>query len=336
MPSTIEDVAKRAGVSPSLVSRYLNGKPGVSEKSRAKIAAGIKACNYVPNALAQSLARLKTNMIGVISETIVSDFETPLINGLAKAAYRRGYGVSLTPMYSLHEARQRIKQYVSSGMLDGVIVYGTILDDRDFVEKLSNIRRPIVLVESDVETLNVDKVIVDNIGGIYEVTQYLLSKGITRPMFLPWRSDIEVGRARMNGFIRAIKDAGLPFEDSMIMESVTEAQAERVFELVRDLNQRGALPEAILCGADRIALYVLSACRRLHIDVPGRLSITGFDGEDYRMELFGYPTLTTVYQPLAEMGRLAADMLIDRIEMPGRQAVTLTIRPKLVVGGSSL
>jgi LacI family transcriptional regulator len=332
--STIEDVAKKAGVSITLVSRYLNGKPGVSSTNCVKIAAALKECDYVRNELARGLVRLKTNMIGVVSETIVSEFDVPLIRGLSFEANRREYGVVLTQVYKFENTKKRIVNYASNGMFDGIIVYGTILDDMEFISLLSKVKRPIVLVESDIKGLPVDKIIVDNISGVQEVTDYVIKRGCHNLIFLSWGLGSGIEQQRKEGFIRGLKNNDLNFHDEMAVEYTNGYDPDLLNNLIKRFMVN--LPDAVICGSDQVALKLLLACNKHGIRIPKDLSVTGFDGEDFQLEDFGFPTLTTIRQPLENMGKLATSILIDRIEQPDKESVTLIIRPQLVIGGSTI
>jgi LacI family transcriptional regulator len=332
--STIEDVAKKAGVSITLVSRYLNGKPGVSSMNCTKIAAALKECDYVRNEVARSLVRFKTNMIGVVSETIVSEFDVPLIRGLSFEANRREYGVALTQVYKFEDAKNRIVNYASNGMFDGIIVYGTILDDMEFISLLSRVKRPIVLVESDIKKLSVNKVIVDNISGIREITDYVITRGCRNLIFLSWGLGRSIEQQRKEGFIQSLKNNGLNFKDEMAIEYPNGYDSGLLNELIKRFMLN--LPDAVICGSDQVALKLILTCRKHGLNVPKDLSITGFDGENFQLDDFGLPALTTVRQPLENMGKLAAGMLIEHIEHPEKEPITLIIRPQLIIGGSTI
>ncbi len=317
--ATIVDVARRAGVSQALVSRYLNKRPGVSEKSRQKIQTAIDECGYRRNELARSLVRTRTRAIGVVIDSLETGFFEPLVNGIIEAAERMNYTVLFCLTRGRMELKDRAISYFTHKMVDGVLVYGSDMMDRKIIDDLRAQSFPFVLIENDEPGVPVDKALVDSRDAIRRMTEMLIERGYRDIRYIPWGRGLRAGLERKQGFVEAMDAYGLfDGERSLCFAGAPDLEPESadVFALLRDMAARSELPEAFICGADIRAADVLMACSRLGIDVPGQLGVAGFDGDALMLPYYGYPELTTMCQPLYEMGERAVEMLLARIDEP--------------------
>lgn len=314
--ATISDVAKRAGVSVALVSRYLNHVPGVGVKSREKIQRAIEECGYQRNELARSLVQLRTRAIGVLVDSLESAFFKPLIDGLIDAAQRMGYTVLFGLPRGTMALKDQVTEYFTHKMVDGVIVYGSAVMDRKIIERLAKLQFPFVLIENDEPGINADKVLIDNFQAQYAMTRYLLEGGLRDVRYIPWGYQYRAGIERRDGFCQAMSEFGLMDSRRLCFEPVGEAEVtyEEVEAMLRGMLAAGDLPEAFVCGADIRAADLLVACRRLGVRVPEQLSVTGFDGDELMLSYYGYPQVATMVQPLRQMAERAVEMLVGRFQ----------------------
>lgn len=333
--ATIVDVAKCAGVSPSLVSRYLNNVPGVSAKNREKIKQAIEQCGYRRNELARSLVQLKTKAIGVIIDSLETLFFAPLINGIVSTAQASDYTVLFSLTRGKMELKDRAIEYFTHKMVDGIIVYGSDMMDRKIIDDISSIGYPLVLIENDEPAVNVDKVLVNNREALYRATRYLIDGGFRDIRYIPWGYGLRAGYDRQNGFADAMRDAGLfSSEKSICLGGVEQKDPfiEEVEVLLQKLQEKNDLPEAFVCGADIKAADVLVASRRLGISIPDQLSVTGFDGDSLMLSYYGYPELMTMSQPLYEMGAKSVELILDILSTPNRKIQNVLFSADMVVG----
>lgn len=333
--ATIVDVAKCAGVSPSLVSRYLNNVPGVSAKNREKIKQAIDQCGYRRNELARSLVQLKTKAIGVIIDALETTFFGPLINGIVLTAEASDYTVLFSTTRNKMELKDRAIKYFTHKMVDGIIVYGSNMMDRRIIDEISNIGFPLVLIENDEPAVNVDKVLVNSREALYRATRYLIEGGLRDIRYIPWGHGLRAGHDRQDGFIEAMREAGLfSSERSICLGGVDheDPSLETIEGLLSLLQHNHDLPEAFVCGADIKAADVLMAARRLGISIPNELSVTGFDGDDLLLSYYGYPELMTMSQPLYEMGAKAVELMLDIFNTPNRKIQNVLFSTDMVLG----
>ena len=181
MSTTIKDVAERAGVSKALVSRYLNGKTGVSKENRSRIAEAIQALHYTPNALARSLVTQKTFTIGVLMEVLDTDPALSVLRGLEHGMQQIPGGDQYTLIYtsSFGDVKRKARQlqYLTRGRADGIIIFGSQICNDELISRLAETEFPIVLIENDLSAARADRVLVDNVGGAFEATETLIRAG---------------------------------------------------------------------------------------------------------------------------------------------------------------
>lgn len=319
--ATIIDVAKLAGVSKTLVSRYLNNVPGVGPENRKKIQAAIKECGYRRNEIARSLVQLKTRSIGVLIDSMETKFHVPLVDGLVQTAMKHDYTVLFGITRSDILLKERLAEYFTHKMVDGVIIYGSNVMDRKIIKKMVDENFPLVLIENDEPNINVDKVLVDNHEAEYKIVKYLIDGGLKDLRYIPWGLNFRAGMKRQAGFVDAMSEAGLLDTNKQLCFADFK-ERDPIFEdiktLIHTLRDRDDLPDAFVCGADIVAMDVLVASRKLGLDVPDCFSVAGFDGDDLQLSYFGFPELTTMCQNLREMGTRAVEIMMDRLDNPNK------------------
>jgi LacI family transcriptional regulator len=303
--ATISDVAKAAGVSVATVSKVVNGRYGVAATTYSRVMDVVGALGYETSLVASSLRRQRTNVIGVL----VSEFEpysAELLKGVGEAARGTGYELLAYSGWTT-EAPSVGWEKRSLSRLAGTLIDGAILVTPTVLMPDTSI--PVVAIDPHTGNGGPSTIDVDSVGGSRAATDYLISLGHTRIAHLRGRSDLESAHLREVGYREALRGAGIPFDPELVRDGDyrREEGHQRALELLR-LRER---PTAIFAANDLSALGALDAAREVGVTVPGELSIVGFD--DIPEASSSEPRLTTIAQPLHEMGALALRMLVEQL-----------------------
>lgn len=328
--ATIGDVAMAAGVSPMTVSRYINGS-NVRAASQIQIERAIRDLNYRPNQLAQSLATGRSMLIACGLMDLADPYHSQVIKGMEFASKERGYTVIVYDTGSSVGADACIDMALSR-QLDGVILHRLHVTHAQ-VQRLSRAGVRCVLIDNEEKITGVTCVDTDNYEGGQQVAQYLLERGHTAIGYVQSGApDAEgvtstklrprVPRERMTGFAGTLREHGVePVFFGRMAGSAHDGFSigkEAVVQLLR----RSHRPTAIYCESDILALGALSELLERQIPVPEEMAVVGHDGIEMCTMLF--PRVTTMMQPRYEIGRLAADRLIDLLEGADSEASIVT------------
>ncbi len=327
--ATISDIARQANVSRTLVSRVLNNKPGVSPENRKKILEIIEENSYVPNGLAKSLVLQRTNTIGVVMDDLCNDFFFKLINGLQDAAEAQDYNILFCSGRKDMATRLKYVDYLTGGCVDGIIAYGSRFDDEELFRYVAEKSANSVLIESDLSGCDIDKILLDNFHGAYTATEHLIRQGRKNIIHMTCDMNYDVGLERLNGFVQAMHDYRMPLgPDSILYADHFENTAYQ--QMQKRLSQ-DTHPDACFAGADKPAFGVIRAAMEAGLSVPGDLAVIGFDDDIPDSKDILFPPLSTMRQPLYEMGQAGVALLIDKISHPGRDPITQTFEAELVL-----
>jgi LacI family transcriptional regulator len=300
---TSRDIAREAGVSQPTVSRALRGDPRVADATAALVRTTARRLGYVPDAAAQSLITRRTATVAIVVADITNPFYPELVEALHDELGRAGYR---TVLLNERTDARGVDVLMRAGVVDGAIVATATLDDRTRA-LLAGERAPIVQLVREVEGVERDAVVSDNAGGAALAAEHLLRLRHPRIAQISGPADTSTARDRDQGFRAAL---GRAFDPALTRagEYAYRTGYQGCLELL-DLPEP---PTAIFAGNDVIALGALDAARRRGVDVPGALSIVGFDD----ISLAGWESfrLTTVRQPLVDMAREAVRLLLKRVE----------------------
>ncbi|MFJ7214517.1 LacI family DNA-binding transcriptional regulator [Amycolatopsis sp. NPDC098790] len=315
---TIRDVAARAGVSVATVSKVINERYGVSAATLAKVRAVIEELGYEASLVAQSLRNHRTNVIGILVADL-EPFSTELLKGAADAI--RGSGFELV----VYSAGGRTgdpsgweKRYLSR--LSGTLVDGAVLvTPAVSLEAVPG--TPVVAVDPHTGPSHLPTIDSDNLRGAQLATEHLLELGHRRIAFLSGRPDLESATLRKAGYLRALEAAGVPADENLIRIGAYDPEVSAAS--AHDLLTCPDRPTAVFAANDISAIATVGAARELGLSVPDDLSVVGFD--NVPESALCSPPLTTVDQPIREMGHRAISMLIALIngDEVGRTHVTL-------------
>jgi LacI family transcriptional regulator len=326
---TIAQVAEEAGVSAMTVSNVLNGRPGASEETRRRVLGAAERLGYQPNLSARSLKGGRTGLIGVMTLDLTGQYGLEIVRGIADelASDEREMLISATYQDGVRE-RERV-EFLARGLVDGVLMVAPVLED-DSMQSLRRKHLPCVVIDPRRLDVSLPRVTVDNYGGMRQGTQHLLDLGHRRIAYLRGNSDLESSAVRYQGFHDALRLAGVDVDESMVAESdFSYAQSFRIASALIAEHR----PTALLAGADLIALGAADAARAFGLRVPDEFSVVGFDDLPQAAQTF--PALTTVRQPLHEMGKLAARMLLSLIDGRPLLMQNMQMPTELIVRGTT-
>jgi LacI family transcriptional regulator len=306
---TVLDVARHAGVSQGTVSRVLTGKNWVSDEARLKVEAAVRALSYVPNAMAQSFKAQRTNTVAAL----VSDMSNPLHGEFLAAAEEQfraaGYLLLVANTQSRTDQDLALLSAFRSGRVDGLIVAHSNEQDQATLKALQDASLPIVFHDRESAGLG-DSVLVDHRAGSYTATKHLLDLGHRRIAVLTPPSLIRPGRERMAGYQRALQEFGVKIDMDLVRE--LGASSELSYSEVKSLVDLPDPPTAIICLGTRMLAGVLSALTACDLKVPEHVSLIGIGDTDL-LRLYS-PPITSVRWDIVQCGRIAAKLLLERIE----------------------
>ncbi|GGA37097.1 LacI family DNA-binding transcriptional regulator [Paenibacillus physcomitrellae] len=352
--ATIKDVAERAGLSTTLVSRYLNGRKGVSPDSREKIQSAIKELNYRPNGIARSLVLQKTQSIGIVLDNLCAPFAARLISGLEQGAEdfdkENKYNVLFCSSNGDLQKKKRHISYLTQGRVDGIIIYGSLTSDDTIIRELADSTFPFLLIENTVDDVNVDKVTIDNLEGAYRATEHLIKLGHKRIAHMAGNMNLKITLERMNGYIRALQDYQIPVQSDLILYPTftpgehhpsqdSDLRGDRSYYDAGYLEMKkmiagGSLPDAIFFASDISAFGAIQAMEEAGIRVPEDISIIGFDDENPADYGCSCKPISTMRQPLYDLGYIGIKRLLASINDPDLPKEKVVLNAKLIVRDS--
>lgn len=330
--ATIYDVAKKAGVSKTLVSRVLNNQSGVGPESKRRILEAMQELQYKPNALARSLVLQRTNVVGVILDSLTEQYFFDVIRGVEDKVKENNFRVIFCSGRNDRREKETYIDFFSNGVTDGAIIYGSDLDDADLIRKRARMEFPFVVVENEVEDANVNNVLVDNAYGSKLAIDHLVEKGSRRIMHITGAKGTKASLHRWQGYLAAMQLHGLGQYSSVIEcdKYGVDVGYEAVKNFLRTHTEK-ELPEAIYFGADNTAFGGMAALEEAEIRIPEDIRIVGFD-DDKPWELERKPKkLTTIRQPLYEVGAKAVEILLQQIREPDTPRQKVVVKPELVI-----
>lgn len=334
MRVTIYDVAKKAGVGIGTVSRVLNDHPSVREETRAKILNAIEELGYTPHAMARGLAAHRTNSIGIVVPFFTHHFFIEILKGIQAAAYEFGLDIILYNVQSGEQKAKYFKRLSSEKKVDGVIIINLTVRDEN-IKAFSEANIPIILVDTyhkDATCLTVD-----NVKGARIAVEHLLLLGHERIAFLNGLLRYHSSRDRSKGYSEALNERNISTDQSLIVES--EFSRAEGFKAMRQLwDTNNEKPSAVFAASDLQAIGAIEYLTSQGLRVPEDVSIVGFDN----IELAELVNLTTIGQPMYEMGVDALKMLVERLSStkkggdPTPDALQKVYTPTLVVRKSTM
>lgn len=328
--STIQDVAREAGVSVATVSRVLNNSPSVTEKTRETVLAVIKKLNYQPNLLGRNLRRTETRLILVLLPNIANPFYSRIVKGIEDVGHKNGYNVMLCNTDSKIERERVYIELLKNRLADGVIFMAPVLEREELSEIGGSF--PVVQCCEYKEGADVSHVSIDNRTAAYKAVKHLLSAGHKRIGVISVRNNFVSTFQREGGYKKALEDAGIEYKEDYIKYGDYSFNSG-----IRAANQfisMEARPTAIFAFSDIMAIGALRAIRENNLKVPEDIAVAGFDNINFSSMC--NPMLTTVSQPKYDMGCIAMELLLQQIRGELKEPVDVSLENELVIRESTI
>ena len=325
---TLRDVAKKAGVSHQTVSRVINGSLDVLPETRALVEAAIAEMGYRPNAIARSMARGQSHTLACISPNLTDFTFASVIEGAEVEARQHGYFMLSSSASDPKSFRELVDELVGHRRVDGLIVINPYADERfEFIPK----DFPLVFVGASAHEKNICSVSLDDEKVAYEATCHLIGLGHTSIALVTGPMEEDCSQDRTEGYRRALSEAGIAFDESMVIEGDWSATSGQ--DALLSFIEQGRVPSAVFAQNDRMAMGVLRAARDANIKVPTQLAVIGVD--DMPLSSYFDPPLTTMRQDIPRIGREATRMLLDMIQKKTTETCDLKLHAELVVRQST-
>ncbi|MFD2923611.1 LacI family DNA-binding transcriptional regulator [Halobacillus naozhouensis] len=306
---TMADVAKQANVSKSTVSQYLNKRYDyMGEKTKARIEQAIKELGYQPNIVARSLKQKSTKTIGVIVANILHNFSTEVSRAIEDVCHKADFHTIICNADDDPDKEKKYIEMLRAKQVDGLIIFPTG-NNRDLYRKMLDQNYPVVFVDRSVPDIPISSIMLENEKASELAVDYFAKKGHERIAMIttPMNENVSSRVERLEGYQRALQSHGLDVREDY-MRSIDPDQVEGILEEMLALDQP---PQAILAGNDLILKEVLTFSKLHHFKIGEDLSVIGIDDVPYAS--FYSPSITTIAQPTFKMGKMAGELLLDKI-----------------------
>jgi len=327
--TTMRQVAEHAGVSISTVSHVINRTRYVSENVTERVHNAMEKLDYRPNDLARSLRRGQTNTLGLVLPDSANPYFAEIGRAIESAAFELGYSVILGNTHGDLDKEDLYVDVLRKKQVDGIIFVATG-DKNTSVLNLLHRKFPVVLVDRDLSGVETDTVLIDNLQGGYLATKHLIDLGHGRIGCVSGPSNITPSAERVTGYRTALEESGIQFDEKLIIGG--DFRPNSGYTATLALLGQGDAPTAVFTCNDLMAIGALRAAAEKQKIVPADLAVVGFDN----IELASYtmPPLTTISQPIQEIGRTAAELLVERINEKASDPRRVLLSSKLIVRGS--
>lgn len=323
--ATIKEVSSLARVSPSTVSRVLNGNAPVADGTRARVLAAVEELGYQPNAFARGLVTNRSDGIGVVVNEISSPFYSSIVQGIEEVVEAAGRHLIVSSGHARERLERDAVEFLKQRRCDALILHVEAISDYDLLQWAKQ-EPPVVLVGRYVAELADRCIHLDNVAGGYLATKHMIEHGHRAIAHITGWMAIEDARARMEGYRRALAEAGIPFDEMLVVEG--DFVEEGGGRATRRLLERDREFTALVAANDQTAAGALHVLREHGLDVPGDVSVIGYD--DVLLAQYLYPALTTIRQPLADMGRAAAQLALAALDGSDGRGVKRRFDPILI------
>jgi LacI family transcriptional regulator len=325
---SIEDVAQRANVSISTVSRVLNRRNIVNDKTRKRVELAIQELNYRPNVFARGLMLQQSNILGLVLPDLHGEFYSEIIRGANQKAHELGYQLMVSSAGGNADGNTVLSAVSDHGLVDGIVVMVSDIDSKT-KKTLGSVMIPFVVLDGQVDGIKHDSVVIDQRHGTEAMVRHLVDDcGAQRIIFVGGlRTNIDT-IDRLEAYKDVMERASLNVGPNDVFH--LDFSYEKAFELgseqVQDWADSGAF---VFAANDEMAAGIIDAAIEKGIGVPEQLKVVGFD--DTRIAQMTRPRLTTVHVPMSSMGALAVEVLCQRLKDPKRPPTKLTLQSDLVV-----
>ncbi len=330
--AVIKDVAKLAAVSTGTVSKYLNNPDSLKDDTRKRVEAAINTLQYKPSPLARSMRTGKTNTLAVVVPDISNPFYAEVYNAIRVSALQKGY---TSILYTTEDNPDTLRAYLTESSIyraDGLIL--CFLDEDETLGQLLEAMEestPIVLLGWDISNTRFNSVAADVFEGIYDATRHLVEKGYQRIAYIGGPEKDKISKEKLNGFTRAIKDAGHEIQVELVHNDSYSLQSG--YHSARKLAMLLSMPGAIVAENDILAIGCIKYFLQRKIRIPEDIAVIGFD--NIPLSAMYEPSLSTISLPYGQMGSEAVKMILSRLEKPSLKNKQVILKTSLVVRTST-
>jgi len=333
--ATIVDIARALNISKSTVSRALHEHSDINAQTREAVLKMARELDYQPNQLAQGLVNSKTNTVGIIVPEFLTYFFPTVIIGAQEVAAAAGYNVIICQSQESFKTEVANANVLLSSRVDGVLISMTRETKKfEHFKTFDRYGIPVVFFNRVCEEINTSKVLVNDYEGAFKAVEHLIVSGYKNIAHIGGPSVLRITYNRLNGYMDALKKYKLPIKKDMIVYSDLSPKA--ALQCAEKLLSRKNRPDAVFCVNDPTAIQLMLYAKKKGIKIPDELGVVGFSNDP--MAAVIEPSLTTVEQPVADMGRAAMRILLDAIKkgvndfVPVRQS----LQTSLIVRQSSV
>ncbi len=328
MAVSIEDVAKRAGVSISTVSRVLNRRELVNKDTLQRVEQAIEELNYRPNVFARGLMLRKSEMLGLVLPDLHGEFYSEVIRGANAKARELGYNLVVSSAKDSEDAHALLQGFNRRSIIDGMAVMVSEVTD-SIEESLAGFRCPVTILDDFLEHAGHDSVMIDQRSGSLAMMRHLVERcGAKRVIFVGGLQTNADTIMRRQAYQEVLTASGLPCDPKDIHHLDYSYEKARLLA-VDNLGNWAGPGNCVYAANDEMAAGILAAAQEAGVRVPHDLAVVGFD--DTRVAGMTRPSLTTVHVPLAQMGAIAIEVLCQRVADPDRTPTRVALRPRLVI-----
>ncbi|MDZ7717213.1 MAG: LacI family DNA-binding transcriptional regulator [Balneolaceae bacterium] len=331
--STLKEVAKKAEVSITTVSRVINGSSKVNDETRERVQKAMTKLDYQPNRVAQRLRNSngRSKLLGLIIPDIQNQFYSNIVRGIEDVTYGNDFAVILCNSDENPNKERFYLEVLKSESVDGIIL-PPIHQFGDEIDSIIELGIPIVCVDRKLMRKKVDTVVIGNDKGGYDAVSHLIELGHKKIAILTSSLQFSSFEERQKGYERALKENGIEIDKRLIKEGDPRS-SETARALADELLSLDTPPTAIFATNNLMTLGVLEAVNNHDLKIPEDISIIGFDDLPWAKAIS--PSLTTVKQPAYEMGQKAAELFFKRVEDPSREPEVIVMDPKLIIRNST-
>ena len=336
---TIYDIAKELGLSPSTVGHALNGTGRISKETGKRVALAAARMGYQPSLIAKSLSKNRTNTIGVVVPAIGNAAYSAMVNGIESVAYNAGYNIILCCSEFDQNRETQYLEMLRNRRVEGIVIIPSrrVISHKSQIDQLKSIDDsglPVVVLEQNILEDSLTKVVMDNFSGAKLIVNHLIEAGHKRIGFLHlgYEDTDFAGNERFAGYKAALSEAGLQFSSELAAQGATITSFDDDVYLPHRFAayyEAAGRPSAVFAVCDMLAIKIIRDCSMIGLRVPDELAVAGYD--NIAMSGLTTPPLTTVHQPAMEMGRRAADLVLDRIEGKVQCYMNERIQGRLIV-----
>lgn len=331
MSVNLKELARRLGMAPSTVSRALKNHPDISEKTKKAVRELAAQLNYVPDTVAWSLRSRKSRQIAMIVPEIARDFFATVISAAERAVIRSGYSLVIFQSSEDSGQEQEVCRIIEHSGVAGVLAsVARTTRNTDHFRSIQAKGIPLLFFDRIAGDIDTDRVVTDDFGGAYLAVEHLIHSGRKRIMHLASNQYLQIAQKRKMGYTRALQDNGIVPEEEFILLCDDKKFIDRELSaFIRRLS-----PDAVFAFDDMMAAACMQILKKGGYKIPGDVAVCGFSNS--LLASYTEPGLTTVEQEGTEIGRVAVEMLLERIDKSGnRPTVTKVLKNRLIVRGST-